>query len=277
MKQIPVGIQLYSVRDDLRRDFEGTLRAVKEMGYDYVEFAGYYADKTAEEIKTLLEEIGLKVLSAHQGYELFLEKGQEAFDFFKTYGVKYIVIPWLDPDKLVGSPNWERIKADFIAVAKAAQQNGFSVLYHNHNFEFEEANGRLIYDQMMEQLDGYVDPQPDTCWMTYGMVDAAAYIRKYGDRINVVHLKDFSSSKLGFDRPFALIDADGNDIRSEKSKSDFRLVPLGQGRNDMAPILAACEEVDVQLVVVEQDFFFDIEPLEAMRQSREYLKNTFGI
>ncbi len=277
MKKIPVGIQLYSVRDDLRNDFEGTLRAVKEMGYDYVEFAGYYADKTAEEIKALLDEIGLKVFSAHQGYELFLEKGQEAFDYFKTYGIKHIVVPWLGPENQPDTPNWEAVKADFITVSKGAKANGMTLLYHNHNFEFKKMGDRYLYDIMMEELDGYLDPQPDTCWMTYGQVNAAEYIRKYGDRINVVHLKDFACSELRDDQPFALIDASGKDIGDAESKSDFRLVPLGQGRNSMAEILSACEDVDVKVLIVEQDYFTDIEPMEAMRQSRQYLKETFGL
>ena len=82
MKTLQVGIQLYSVRDALSEDFEGTLRRVKELGYDYVEFAGYYGGLSGEELKELLDTIGLRSVSVHQSLSTFLEKGQESIDFF---------------------------------------------------------------------------------------------------------------------------------------------------------------------------------------------------
>ncbi|MBQ4065288.1 MAG: sugar phosphate isomerase/epimerase, partial [Clostridia bacterium] len=191
MKQFKIGIQLYSVRDDLAADFEGALRKVKEMGYEYVEFAGYFAGKTGEEIKALLDEIGLKSVSAHQNLDLFVNDPEGGFAFYKAYGVKYIVIPWYDKTKLPGNPEWEETKALFKKVADEAKEYGFEILYHNHDFEFETYEDRYLYDIMFEELKGYVDPQPDVCWLKYGGVEPAEYLRKYGDRINVVHLKDF--------------------------------------------------------------------------------------
>ena len=278
MKQFHVGIQLYSVRDDLAADFEGTLRAVKAMGYDYVEFAGYYGGKSGQELKALLDETGLKSISVHQGIEMFLSEGQAAYDFFKAYGVKYIVIPWFDKNKLAGTPAWEETKASFIKVAKEAQANGMKVLYHNHDFEFEKVGDRYIYDIMFEELKGYVDPQPDTCWLNYGGVNPAEYICKYGDRINVVHLKDFVCTKLAAGPVYALIDENGNAVdKGSQEDTGFRLVPLGQGRNDFAAILDACDATDADLVIVEQDNFTGMSPMEGVKASRNYLKDTFNL
>ncbi len=280
MKVFNVGLQLYSLREDLAVDFEGTLRAVKDMGYDYVEFAGHYGfgNKSGEEMKALLDEIGLKCISVHQSLDIFLKEGQSAFDFFKAFGVKYIVVPWFDQNKLPGTPAWEESKAAFIQVSKAAKENGMKLLYHNHDFEFKKVGDRYVYDMLFEELEGYLDPQPDTCWLNYGGVNPSEYIRKYGDRINIVHLKDFVCTKLAAGPVYALIDENGNAIdKSSKEDTGFCLVPLGQGRNDFHAILEACEEIDADLVIVEQDDFTGMTPIEGVKASRKYLKETFGI
>ena len=80
MKQFKVGLQLYSVRNDMEKDFEGTLKAVKDMGYDYVEFAGFFG-KSADEVKDILDRLGLTAISVHEGTQNFNEKGQEAIDY----------------------------------------------------------------------------------------------------------------------------------------------------------------------------------------------------
>lgn len=181
MKKINIGIQMYSVRDALSKDFIGTLRKVKEIGYDYVEFAGYYGGYTGEELKALLDEIGLKSVSVHQGIDMFLKEGQAAFDFFKAYGIRYIVIPWYDKNLLAGTEAWNSTKESFKKVSAMARENGMELLYHNHDFEFTKIGEEYIYDIMFRELDGYVNPQPDTCWMNYGGVNPSAYLRKYGD------------------------------------------------------------------------------------------------
>ena len=92
MKKFKVGIQLYSLRDAMEKDMDATLKAVKEMGYDYVEFAGYF-DKSAEEVRTLLDKYGLECVSVHQAIGLFEEEGKAAVDYLNTIGAKYCAIP----------------------------------------------------------------------------------------------------------------------------------------------------------------------------------------
>lgn len=278
MKKINIGIQMYSVRDALSKDFIGTLRKVKEIGYDYVEFAGYYGGYTGEELKALLDEIGLKSVSVHQGIDMFLKEGQAAFDFFKAYGIRYIVIPWYDKNLLAGTEAWNSTKESFKKVSAMARENGMELLYHNHDFEFTKIGEEYLYDIMFRELDGYVNPQPDTCWMNYGGVNPSAYLRKYGDRIHVVHLKDFVCTKLAAGPVYALIDENGKELKgATQEENGFMLVPLGKGRNDFAEILDACSEIGVEYAVVEQDNFTGIEPIEAMAESRNYLKEKFSL
>ena len=102
MKKFHVGIQLYGLRNTMAADFEGTLKAVADMGYEYVEFAGYYG-KSAEEIKALLDKYNLKCISVHQGLDFYDEDADKAAEFLKTFGVKYSVIPWYGKELLAGT------------------------------------------------------------------------------------------------------------------------------------------------------------------------------
>ena len=155
MKKFNVGLQLYGVRNSMQNDFEGTLKAVSEMGYEYVEFAGYY-NKSGEEIKAILDRYGLKCISVHQGIEFFNENPEEKIKFLKTFGVKYCIIPWYEVSKLAGTPEWENTVASFNKIAKLLSENGMKLGYHNHDFEFRKFEGKYLHDYIFEAVPGLV-------------------------------------------------------------------------------------------------------------------------
>ena len=196
MKQFKIGLQLYSVRNAMKEDFVGTLKAVKEMGYEYVEFAGYFG-RTAEEIKAILDELGLKCVSVHQGLDFYDEDADAAAEFLKTFGVKYSVIPWYGKELLAGTPAWEESVARFKKVGEVLARHGMKLGYHNHDFEFEKVDGKYIHDYIFEALDpAIIDPELDTCWVHYAGIDPADKIREFAGRVEIVHLKDFVAKRL---------------------------------------------------------------------------------
>lgn len=276
MKQFKVGVQLYSVRDEMEKDMYKTLKAIKEMGYDYVEFAGYYG-KTAEEVKAMLDELDLKAISVHQSYDLFLEKGQEAVDFLKTIGAKYSAIPWMGPENHKGSENFDKAVADIKKVAKLLKDNGIAMLYHNHDFEFEKVDGKFKLDWLYETIPAdLLQTEIDTCWVHYAGYDPADYLLKYTGRAPVVHLKDFVCEKLGAGPVYALIGSDGKEEKkASKEETGFKFAPCGDGIQDFTKILDAAEKAGAEYVIVEQDQTYDLPSLEAVKKSREYLK-TLG-
>ncbi len=275
MKQFKVGIQLYGVRNALAADFEGTLKAIADMGYEYVELAGYY-DHTAEEIKAIFDKLGLKCISAHQGLEFYDNDPDAAAEFLKTIGVKYSVIPWYKKEFLAGSPEWEASAARFNKVAEVLNKHGMKLGYHNHDFEFEKFDGKYLHDYIFEAVEN-IDPELDTCWVHYAGLDPADKIREFSGRVEIVHLKDFVAKRLAGGPAYALIDANGNEIKTSREDNGFAFRPLGMGRQDFASILKACEEAGTELVIVEQDQTYELSELEAAKISRDYLKNTFGI
>ena len=279
MKKFKVGIQLYGVRNSLKADFEGTIKAIAEMGYEYVEFAGYY-DKSAEEIKQILAKYNLKCISVHQTIDFFDKDPIEKCEFLKAFGVKYNVIPWYDKAKLVGDEMSETLEK-FKNAAQLLKNNGMMLGYHNHDFEFTRDNGKYIHDRIFESIDAdKIVPELDTCWVRYAGLDPVDYIRKYKGRVEIVHLKDFVCNSFAGGPVYDLIDADGKDSGKKpasREENGFKFRPLGAGLQDFDAILSACDECGTELVIVEQDQTYDITELEAAKISREFLRDKYGL
>lgn len=273
MKKFLVGLQLYSVREEMGKDVGATLKKVKETGYDYVEFAGYFG-LSADEIKKLLDSNGLQCISVHQKYEVFLEKPEESVEYLKVIGAPYCAVPWMGKEKHKGSPDYDRTVSEFIKVGKLLKSAGIQMLYHNHDFEFNRYEGKFLLDWLYESVPAdLLKTQVDTCWARYAGYDPAAYILKYTGRSPVVHLKDFVCEKFNVGPAYALIDNSGKEGRpADRNAAGFKFMPLGMGVQDFPSILKASEEAGADIVIVEQDASVDRPPMEAAAISREYLK-----
>jgi len=273
MKNFKLGLQLYSVREDMEKDMDSTLKAVKDMGYDYVEFAGYFG-KTAEEVKQLLDKHGLKCISVHQSHKVFLSEPQKNIDYLKTIGVKFSAIPWYEISELRN--NFEETQKQFEKTGNLLKDNGIQLLYHNHDFEFGKVDGEYILDKLFRLIPVML-PQIDTCWVRYMDINPAEYIEKYSGKTNIIHLKDFVCRSFGSGPAYALIGDDGQEEKRpsmEDNGFDFR--PLGYGIQDFPAILAAAEKAGVEYLIVEQDRSSERPAMEAAKISREYLR-TLGI
>ena len=278
MKKFNVGIQLYTVRESMKEDFEGTLTALRDMGYTYVEFAGYFG-RSSEEIKALLDKLGLKCVSVHQKLDFFDADPEGAVNYLRGFGVKYVVVPWHDKSKLAGGDGWEETVRDFNEKAELFAKHGMMLGYHNHDFEFETFRGKYLHDYIFESVpEDKIFPEIDTCWVRYAGISPEEKIREFFGRVPIVHLKDFVCDKIGGGPVYDLIGTDGGaEKKSGKTGGEFEFRPVGMGVQDFAKILEACEECGTETVIVEQDKTYGMPELEAARYSREYLKNTFGI
>lgn len=258
MSKIPVGLQLYTVRDVAKDDFFGVLAQVKAMGYDYVEFTADFFGKTAEEIRAELDRIGLKAICAHVALELFAEDMDGTIAKFKKLGCTWLAVPWLAEDKRPGTPAWPGIVEQIKKVAVAAKAAGVQLLYHNHDFEFVKVDGEYALDRLYQDVPAdLLQTEIDTCWVKFSGVDPAGYVRKYTGRSPIVHLKDFVKPGMP---------------GSDGEPTEFELRPVGYGCQDIPAVLAASEAAGAKYVIVEQDFSKGRTSLEAAKLSREYLK-----
>lgn len=274
MGELKIGLQLYSIREDMARDMDDTLKKVKEMGYDYVEFAGY-AGKSAEEVLQLLNKHGLECVSVHQTYDVFLNNETESIEFLKTIGAKYCAVPWMGLEHHAGSELFEQTKKDFIQVSEALKKAGIQFIYHNHDFEFETYEDKFLLDWLYESIPGdLLQTEIDTCWVKYAGQDPVQYIKKYTGRSPIVHLKDFVCKNFDGKSVYALISESGEkEIKATKEDNGFEFRPLGQGIQDFSSIIEAARAAGAQYVIVEQDQSPTCTPMEAAKLSRDYLKS----
>jgi len=269
---LPVALQLYSVREDLKADLPGTLKKVKEMGYSGVELAGLYT-YTAEEFKAELDKVGLVALSAHVPLQQMREDMDTVIANYKTIGCKYMVVPYLPAEDRETDEAFVKAVEDIRVACKKATDAGFIMLYHNHDFEFEKIGEQYRLDYLYENITAdLLQTQLDLCWVKVGGENPAEYLRKYADRAPLVHFKDFVGQKS--ESMYELIG-----IKSEEKKSKevaFELRPVGYGCQDWYSNIKAVEDSIAEWVIVEQDRpAMDKTPLECAALSRAYLK-TLG-
>ena len=148
---LPVALQLYTLRDEMAADFEGTLKKVKALGYDGVEFAGLF-DKTAAQVKALCEENGLVPISAHVALDEMLADPEGVLSVYAEIGCKYVVVPYLTEDRRPGTDGWEKTIEDIRLCCEKAKALGMTMLYHNHDFEFAKIDGKYALDILYDSI-----------------------------------------------------------------------------------------------------------------------------
>ncbi len=278
MKKFKVGIQLYGVRDAMAADFEGTLKKLSEMGYEYVEFAGYYG-KSSKEIKDCLDKYNLKCVSVHQSIDFYDENPLDKIEYLKGFGVKYSVIPWYEKSLLSDKETLADTLEKFNKIGKLLSQNGMKLGYHNHDFEFDKIDGKYIHDYIFDGVkEEYIEPELDTCWVRYAGIMPQDKIGEFSGRVTLLHLKDFVCDNMSGGPVYDLIDSTGKGLGAKGSGNAFEFRPLGKGVQDFAAILDAAERAGTEIVIVEQDkTSLGLTELEAAKVSRDYLRDTFGI
>ena len=269
---LPVALQLYTVRDNVAEDFVGTLVKVKEMGYDGVEFAGLY-DHSPAQIKHWCDSVGLVALSAHVPFDEMVQDIDKVIADYKAIGCEYIVVPYVSEECHPDGENFFNMIEDIKTWGKKAHEAGLTLLYHNHDFEFKKLeNGQCGLDYMYENVPAdYLQTELDQCWVKYAGYDPVEYLQKYSGRSPVVHLKDFYKEGEQEGDPYALI---GIDDGEEKKNTAFEFRPVGYGVQDIPAIIEAAKAAGSKWLVVEQDQpSMGKTPLECAETSMEYLKS----
>lgn len=193
MKKIPIALQLYSVREDCAQDLPGTLKAVAEMGYAGVEFAGWH-NHSASELKKILADTGLTVAGAHIPIAQFENDQWESnADFNQTLGNPYLIVPGIPADRRQTLDDWRRLAEFFNQLAEKAAARNLRVGFHNHMVEFEELEGRMPWEVFFDAARADVIMQIDTGNALRAGAQAADYLRRYPGRAEIVHLKEHSA------------------------------------------------------------------------------------
>ncbi|WP_028559969.1 sugar phosphate isomerase/epimerase family protein [Paenibacillus pinihumi] len=254
MGALKIGLQLYTVRDNTEKDFEGTLRAVAAMGYEGVEFAGY-GGISAEEMKALLTELNLTAIGSHISLEQLENNLEGEIEYLKTIGARYGVLPYLQEKDRGSDEKWLALIEKLDRFGEAFRQNGLIFGYHNHEFEFtDKLDGGYVFDAIYEKVaPERLQVEMDIGWVQYSGLDPLAYIAKYKGRLPLLHLKDYRKGEPG---------------------EQIDTVELGQGDLDLPSIIASAEKADVEWIIVEQDRCAN-PSLEAVKTSKQWLNENY--
>ena len=194
MSRIPIALELYSVREDAAEDTAGTLEAVAKMGYEGVEFAGYYGH-SAEDLRKVCDDLGLQIIGTHTGLDTLLgDQLPATIEYNQILGNKYLIVPGLPGERTSTTSAWLETAKIFNEIAEQVAEHGMQTGYHNHSAEFKKMDGEYPWDTFFGNTRKEVVMQLDTGNALHAEVDVAPFIERYPGRAQTVHLKEHSST-----------------------------------------------------------------------------------
>lgn len=246
------GLQLYTLRDDLPKDPKGILKQVASFGYKQIEGyehseMGIFWGMPHTDFKAYLDALGLNMVASHCAVaEDFETKAAQAAEI----GMKYLICPWIGPQDSMDA--WKKVADDFNGYGEICRKNGIRFAYHNHGYSFQELDGVIPQDYLMNNTDpATVDYEFDLYWVITGGADPVAYLEKYGDRIRLCHVKDrMKGAPAG--------EADASCI-------------LGTGSIDYASLLGVAAKNGMEYYIVEQEKYENSTPLKSAEACADYL------
>src|SRR4029077_7142228 len=280
---LPIGLQLYTVGDEMDRDPAGTLKAVAAAGYKQVELSPL-SKTPVKDLKKALDDAGLKNPSGHYLLPDLISNVQEKIDLAHQFGQEFMVVaaPWVaDPSRFQPDPqfgqfglfvaivkgltldDWKWNAEQFNKVGEQIKKAGLQLAYHNHNFEWKSYGSVTGYDEFLRLTDsGLVKLELDCGWATVAGQDPVTYLTKFPERYSLLHIKDF---RKGFTLRTTLMGiAPGAPVPTE----------LGRGAIDYGRVFAAARKARIRALFVEQEPpFTEMPALKAIKVDYEYMKN----
>lgn len=250
---IPISLQLYTLRDLLAVDFEGTLASVAKLGLKNVEFAGLY-NRTPAQARAIIDKLGLKCSSMHGGLDSFKpENLQTTIDTAKTLGAGYAICAWIG-EELRTVDGYNLLAKTICDAQPKAQAQGVTLLYHNHSFEFAKLpNGQTGMDILLKSPQySAVQMELDLYWVQHGWAKPVEWLNILKGRVPLVHVKDMDTT---VHRGFA---------------------EVGTGIIEWKPIIAAAPAAGVKYFILEQDSGWKPSPLGSVETSFKNFSKLVG-
>lgn len=246
-KLTKIGVQLYTVRAEMAKDFDGSLKKIAELGFKEVEFAGYY-NRTPQQIKALLTQLGLDAPSAHIPLADLRNNLTKTIEGAKVMGHRYIVCPFLMPNERKTLDQYKELFATLNKAGAECKKAGIQLAYHNHDFEFTPIDGKVPYDLMLAETDkNLVKMELDLYWIVKANQDPLAYMKKHPDRFALFHVKDLDKTP------------------------NRGITEVGHGVIDFKTIFAKAPKGAIKHYLIEQDVCPG-SPFDSLKFSIDYLK-----
>jgi len=251
-----IGLQLYSLRNEFKEDVPGTFAKIKEWGITKVEDGddgtqGY----SLEEYKALLAKNNLEIVSASAPFEELRDSPETVIKRTKDYGAKYVVCFWIPHKDTIFTIDETKMALDvFNSAGKKLKDEGITLVYHPHGYEFRAYKDALLLDHMIQNSE-YFDFEMDVYWFAHPGEDPVEWLRKYPNEFKLMHLKDCQKGTEG----------------NQNGQSDVETnVVLGTGQIDIAAVVAEAKKMGLEYLFIEDE---SSKSVQQIPQSLEYLKS----
>lgn len=268
-----VYIQTYSVRNEMEKDYVGSLKRIAEIGYAGVEFAGGYGGLSAAEMKKVLADLNLDCVCSHVG----VDKAEGDIDYLAELGARYIVCPMAH---FTTHEEGKRLAEQLSAVGRKCKAAGLKYGYHNHTQEFADPEGKFLLETLMENTDpDEVVFELDVGWCTTAGVDAAQFIQKHAGRFELIHAKE-AGKVTGVQKPFdfskVTFGPDGKpifppELLAEMDERNRMNVPTGTGLIDWKQIYDVATAQGAKAFIVEREWDYLNDIFACVKADYEYL------
>jgi sugar phosphate isomerase/epimerase len=258
---VPLGLQLYTVRQDLAKDFEGTVKKVHDIGIRHVQANLTMNGKTSQQQKKLYDSLGISWKSVHAGGNDLRDTPQATIDEAKAAGITNITcsFPLYPADRaaFMAGPtvdDWKKNADTFNKLGALCRKSGLSFGYHNHNVEFRKVGDVVPYDLLLSETDpALVQMEMDIGWVVAGGADPVTYLTKYPSHYHSLHIKDLKNQGI--------------------PNTNMKMISaiIGKGIIDWKTVLAAARKTRVERAFLEIEEPYDPSPLEMVKQSFDYL------
>src|SRR5882762_12026578 len=235
----PIGLQLYSLRDQFNKDVPGTLDEVKNFGIQYAELAGTYK-LPPEQFKEQLKARGIQAVGAHFPFERFRDDVEGIASESKALGLKYAGCAWITHEGDFNEKSCREAAAVFNRAGEALAKHGLKFFYHTHGYEFQPHGEGSLFDLLMAETNpGFVSYEMDIFWIVHPGQDPVKLLQKYGKRFELMHLKDMKKGT-----PTGLLTGH-SDVKNDAA--------LGAGQIDIPSILSAAKKAGVKWYFIEDE------------------------
>lgn len=223
-------LQMYSLRHLTAADLPGTLAKVAKMGFQGVEFAGYFGH-SAKELASILSDLGMEPAGSHVGYDELTRNLQGVLDFSREMGAQYVICPGVPNEIFTSQASLDRLAETFNRMGQATADAGMTFGYHNHSYEFEMAGDQCGYEYFFDHVDpALVKMELDTCWAENAGFKSVELMKKYARHFKLLHIKELPRSGDPHDREI-----------------------IGQGRLDFPAICGLGRAMDCPWYVIEHE------------------------
>jgi sugar phosphate isomerase/epimerase len=252
-----IGLQIYSVRNQLKEDLKGTLKQIAKIGYKWIELADYrngkFYDKSPADFKKLVNDLGMEIISSHTGVEIKgvgMGNPEKIANAHAELGAKYVIKPRLAEERRVSADSYKEVAEELNKIGEIMKSRGLKFGYHNHDFEFESVDGSIPYDILLSETDKeLVTFEIDLYWIKKAGKNAIDYFNKYPGRFELYHIKDMDNTEESY------------------------FTEVGTGIINFEELFACKNIAGMKYFFIEQDNYRNYTPLESIKISFDYLNS----